>query len=1702
MGHFTSVERGKRLLAFGLSACLSLALVSNPAHSEIPVSRHRPEPDVREGESALPDPDPDGNITSNIHLPLLFLGNTGQWDDDVYFGIVRGMDKAAFTREGVVLFRPQERPTLPVQVEMSLAMPDARRKRLLESSTLRFVNPSPRMRIEGMEESPVRTRIYKGRDRKGWHEQVPVFSGIRYVNVWDGIDIEYVEHQGKLVQRIVASPEADLGRIAFETGNLTKVDLYDPAMSRDKSDSAGVLRLNGDTARVLPYRNFFEKRKVIETEFNSYFGGSGMEWPMGIDIDDEGYILIALFTTSVDMPVQNAFQPTHQRGHGYQTDYYLARFTPHLVMSYGTFLGGTEDDWVLGANTDLESDRMLAAGPDGAAHFLCNTASTDFPVKGNVLQSDVPPPTPITGTYCSLVRFDSTGKLDAATWLGNPNPFLGIAIDMSVDGKLFVLGACRGEQWFVTPGTVQDTFVSIQGDDSLFSSLVVAHIGPRYDTVFAATYLLAVPGIYPRTNLVLVVGSDSQPVVVATSIDTLNRPPSIRSWRSPINSIHELLIAKLTNDLSDYVFTTWMGGQVELADVRVDPGNSIIVAGDVINEDLPLIRPIAVGPASGFVMKFPPTGGEPVFSTRLPWSTRQAGGTIGGIVPMYCGDIAIIGTLSGSGLSFLNPLDTVLGNQGSPFIIVLSTDGQQLRSSGYWQVDEKYPTQQSPHFGIGSTFFSGHGLISYLAERNGNVTMLGYTPQLSADSISPLRAIQNRYAGGESDMFLLRTRVPGCEMLSCTIEIPDSIVSPVWPRIVIPEHFEISVDVLNFDPSRSARDVECVLTLPPGLLPDPGSQSLRKSLGPRRLGSGETETFTWQVRIDTTALSGDGLWVDAVVYYQDADVQTDGAPKASPCSFHIDIVRPRPSFTCRLDAPDTLDVHASGDMYSPSPFPVHFELTNNSDFPFPLSRVGLFFGDGMGVKPEPLASRLLPAGTLAPGATFQADWQADATRHPRSRTVHITVMGQDEAGNLFPLCDGEIIVKPIDPLRCASLEESTVRFNPRTGLFDPIDALARLRLWHEIDTLLSDVTVMIDVSACRVLELKPGEVAHRNIPQMLQDVTHTLDWTLTGATDPSEDRIDTVRFHASAGGGSWSRSCEQTFRILVTDRHLECAMQLPASLSAAKVLSRTPVILEYTLTNSGTVPVNVDRLELAIAPADSGLDALDPITLTGTQIDAGATLPWYPRLRAAIRRETRTVQCSVTAYGKSTSGADSLLSTCDASINIEGVDGLFCAIVVPDSVRFDRDSLRYIPDPVLMTMNLSNHLDTEETHIETEIDLAGAPHFRLANGENARKDLAGLDSQSLASFTWLLVPTPATTGEIQDIIVRYRSMEQGAWKECDASMFIADWPEIAEVRCATAGHDSLFADAAYEAIVPDPFQVSFTTTNSGTLTLTGCEAAIVLPQGFVLAGSDSIQSYGTQLPGTLAPNERATRWWTITTNDQLQGFGAKDITWQWRSDQQGQTVGCTHSVQIVPDPSSGIVLTPLRLYFEAERGAALPPAQSVRLWTGGGLSMPWTTMSDTWYIDIDPVSGDHAAAITVRPNTTMLNKGTHASTLTVSCSVMNHPRHIVVDYHMTSLTTVEEQASAQPLLLGPVYPHPIPLAGEARLLLGNPRMLPLRVTLHDMLGRERALLREGVITDIEVLYLRPTDIGLVPGSYLLRMLSPDGQQSRMVTVVR
>jgi hypothetical protein len=559
------------------------------------------------------------------------------------------------------------------------------------------------------------------------------------------------------------------------------------------------------------------------------------------------------------------------------------------------------------------------------------------------------------------------------------------------------------------------------------------------------------------------------------------------------------------------------------------------------------------------------------------------------------------------------------------------------------------------------------------------------------------------------------------------------------------------------------------------------------------------------------------------------------------------------------------------------------------------------------------------------------------------------------------------------------------------------------------------------------------------------------------------------------------------------------------SLSLTQIRSRTPAQLQYTLTNTGTVAVYVDRYELAIIPAagfpEAGLISLDPLVRAGGSIDPGDDITMDWNLHALILRASRTAVCTATAYDAN----DSVLAVCTHTIALEGLDGLICTMTATDSVRFNRAELRYDPEEITASFSLENLLDTEETNIEASMDLTQAPRFLLAPSENASKTLAAIDSHATGALRWRLLPQPGNLGEKQTVIIRYRSDQQTEWKECSATIHIEAWPEEMGIACATGGHDSLYADPYYERFIPDPLFVSYTVTNTGTIALTGCEASIILPPEFVLAGSDSTQLFtspefanqqgGPVSPGTLLPNASCTRWWMITPSNQLTAAGTVDITWQWRSDQQGSGDGCSSSIEVVFDSPGSVVLSPEHLYFEAERGGALPGAQNVQLWTGGGLAMPWTAQPSEWWLDAQPTSGSQSRQISVQPNSTMLEVGAHGADLLFAATPTD--RHVAITYVIRKSTGIEAPAAPRALALD-AWPQPVAAGARLFVRIGGEVRGSCHLTLHDLLGRERltryAETASPVLIDLGALQL-PT------GVYLLRAIAEDGAQAtRMISV--
>ncbi|MBR9976330.1 MAG: T9SS type A sorting domain-containing protein [Bacteroidetes bacterium] len=961
-------------------------------------------------------------------------------------------------------------------------------------------------------------------------------------------------------------------------------------------------------------------------------------------------------------------------------------------------------------------------------------------------------------------------------------------------------------------------------------------------------------------------------------------------------------------------------------------------------------------------------------------------------------------------------------------------------------------------------------------------------------------------------MYLARFRIyTPCWQIGCAISTIDTIGIERRRGYANPEGFTVNYAVTNHSAEKGARIVHARIEIPAGLELVAGSP--QQPMIPSELASGMTAACSWRVRVaDPEGLIDSGISDTALircrVFYVDPESGQTYPMGEELCEHDIMVVaydEPDPELVCTVEGPPEL--YWRGDGFAATPggksgaIRYRFTLTNLERDTITITDIRYRAGPECRIAGDSLRSGVL----LAPGASYtdEIDIRVDALRY--GRRLRIEAAALDEYGVPLSLCLAETDAPGVTDMPCTVKGPEHIVWNTATGTATPAVLPLTLLIDNPLDTIRRDVTLRADLSRAPHLAPAAGESLQRDPFFIIAHFRRAIDWQFVLADAPDTHVRDTLVFVYEEEGTEYR--CEHVVEIRVIDKSVICTLTGTDTLSVADMLARTPGRLHITLTNAGTVAVDVERTELTIVPATgfpfTGLLSLDPLSRQGGSIDPGNdfTIDW--NLRALIRRESRMVECTVTAFDAN----DNALATCTREIFLEGLAGLLCALTPGDSVRFNRTELRYDPEEAAADFKLENLLDTEETNIEAVIDLTQAPRFVLAPSESAGKIIAVVDSHSTAQLTWRLIPQPAPRAEDQDIIVRYRSDQMSAWKECRATIFIESWPEEMSVACATGGHDSLYADLHDEQFIPDPLHVSYTVTNTGTVALTGCEAAIILPPEFVLAGSDSIQHFtapesasepGGPVPeGTLLLNTSCTRWWKITPTPALADTDPRQIQWQWRSAEQGTEIDCERTIHIVPGNPAGIVLTPLHLYFEAERGGVPPAEQLVQLSTGGGLAMPWTAQTSAWWLNAQPASGSQSGQIAVQPNSAMLDEGAHDAEIHFAATPSD--RHVAVTYVIRKSTGVNGTPASESFTLD-VWPLPVPSGTRLHLRIGGPPGERCHLTLHDLLGRERLAryVESNQAVSIDIASTR-----LSAGVYVLRAVSEHGAQAmRMISVLR
>jgi hypothetical protein len=277
----------------------------------------------------------------------MFIENVGQFDTRARFQ-VRGGGGALWLAEDALwltlleLPQTEERPDLRGLRDLRGLPSDDQLHRGVNIK-LSFVGANPHPRLEPFRRLDTHMSYFLGNDPARWHADVPVWGGVRYRDLYPGIDLELSGEDGRWQPRMIARSGADLSvvRLRLEGAGDAVQETDDP-----------------DVLRAYPFHPFPQSADRLPTSptdllYSTYLGSGGLDRGHAIAVDASGAAYVTGETWSFDFPTTpGAFQP--QYGGGWCgpwpyvepcPDAFVAKLNPSgSALVYATYLGGTGGD--------------------------------------------------------------------------------------------------------------------------------------------------------------------------------------------------------------------------------------------------------------------------------------------------------------------------------------------------------------------------------------------------------------------------------------------------------------------------------------------------------------------------------------------------------------------------------------------------------------------------------------------------------------------------------------------------------------------------------------------------------------------------------------------------------------------------------------------------------------------------------------------------------------------------------------------------------------------------------------------------------------------------------------------------------------------------------------------------------------------------------------------------------------------------------------------------------------------------------------------------------------------------------------------------------------------------------------------------------------------------------------------------------------
>jgi len=406
---------------------------------------------------------------------------------------------------------------------------------------------------------------FKGNNSNNWIKKVKRFKDIEYQNVYDNINLKLSTRNNALVYDFIVNPGGDPSKIEMKYDGVDQINIVDnnlviktsvnevteiqpyayQSTAKGYKQVKCSFNLEGNTLKFTLPEGFDNTQQLIIDPtliFSTYSGSKADNWGFTATYDAAGNVYSGGIVSDIGYPVSTgAFQTNYGGG---SWDIGIIKYnTTGTQRLWATYLGGSS----------AELPHSIVVNEKGELLIFGVTGSSDFPITKNA--------------YCSTFKGGSAITYDFGSIIFNNGTDLYVS-KLSSDGATLLASTFIG-------GTANDGF----------------NFRAEYDV--AATIMTGNDSLYHNYGDGArgeIIADSKNYVYVGTCTFSSDFPMSSQSIQRSNHGREEGVVFKLTPDLSQLVWSTYLGGSADDAiySIDLDSNDDLYVAGGTNSTDLPV----------------------------------------------------------------------------------------------------------------------------------------------------------------------------------------------------------------------------------------------------------------------------------------------------------------------------------------------------------------------------------------------------------------------------------------------------------------------------------------------------------------------------------------------------------------------------------------------------------------------------------------------------------------------------------------------------------------------------------------------------------------------------------------------------------------------------------------------------------------------------------------------------------------------------------------------------------------------------------------------------------------------------------------------------------------------------------------------------------------------------------------------------------